>query len=69
MKISSIHSQHSLPFSSIKKKLCTKNLNFKIRFGFQIIQLTIQEMDFRLCNKQSAGGKSQEGKQLKFHHD
>ena len=30
------------------------------------IQFTIQEMAFRLCTKQSAGGKSQEDKQLKF---
>ena len=33
---------------------------------FQIIQFTIQEMAFRLCTKQSADGKSQEDKQLKF---
>ena len=30
------------------------------------IQFTIQEMAFRLWTKQSAGGKSQEDKQLKF---
>ena len=30
------------------------------------IQFTIQEMAFRLCTKQSADGKSQEDKQLKF---
>ena len=30
------------------------------------IQFTIQEMAFRLCTKQSAGGKNQEDKQLKF---
>jgi len=65
MKISIIYSQHSLPFSSIKK-LCTKNSNMTIRFGFRIIQFTIQEMAFRLFTKQSAGGKSKEGKQLKF---
>ena len=34
IKISTIHSQHSLPFSSIKK-LCTKNLNLTIHFRFQ----------------------------------
>ena len=65
MKISIICSQHILPFSSIKK-LCTKNLNLTIRLGFRIIQFTIQEMGFRLCTKQSAGGKSQESKQLNF---
>ena len=65
MKISIINSQHSLPFSSIKK-LCTKNLNLTVRFGFRIIQFTIQEMVFRLCTKQSAGVKRQEGKKLKF---
>ena len=35
MKISIIHSQHSLPFSSIKM-LCTKNLNLTIRFGYNL---------------------------------
>ena len=30
------------------------------------LQFTIQEMAFTLCTKQSAGGKSQEDKQLKF---
>ena len=30
------------------------------------IQFTIQEMAFRLCTKQSAGGKTQEDEQLKF---
>ena len=41
--------------------------NLTIRFGFRIIQsFTIQEMAFRLCFKESMGGKSQEGKQLKF---
>ena len=30
------------------------------------IQFMIQEMAFRLCTKQSAGGKNQEDKQLKF---
>ena len=65
MKISTIHSQHSLPFSSIKR-LCTKNLNLTIRFGFLIIQFMIQEMAFRLWTKQSAFGKSHEDKQLKF---
>ena len=35
--------------------------------SFRIIQsFTIQEMALRLCFKQSMGGKSQEGKQLKF---
>jgi len=65
MKISIIYSQHSLPFSSIKK-LCTINLNLKIRFGFRIMQFEIQEMAFKLCTLQSAGGKSQESEQLKF---
>ena len=65
MKIFIIHSQHSLPFPSIKK-LCTKNLNLTIRFGFWIIQFMIQKMAFRLFTNQSAGGKSQEIKQLKF---
>ena len=46
-KISIIRSQHSLAFSSIKK-LCNKNLNFTICFGFCIIQYMIQEMVFRL---------------------
>ena len=55
----------ALPFLSIKK-LCTKSLNLTIRFGFRIIPFTIQEIIFRLCTKQSAGWKSQEGKQLKF---
>ena len=64
-KISIIHSQHSLPFSSIKK-LCIKNLNLTIHFRFWVIQFTIQEKVFRLCTKQSAGVKSEEGKQLKF---
>ena len=35
MKISIIHSQHSLPFSSIKM-LSTKNLNLTIRFGYNL---------------------------------
>ena len=65
MKISIIHSQYSLPFSNVKK-LCTKNLNLTVRFGFRIIQFTIQEMVLRLCTKQSAGVKCQEGKKLKF---
>ena len=30
------------------------------------IQFTIQEMSFRLCAKQSTGGKSHKDKQLKF---
>ena len=30
------------------------------------IQFMIQEMAFRICTKQSAGGKSQEDKQLKY---
>ena len=30
------------------------------------IQFTIQEMTFRLCTKQSAGGKSKIDKELKF---
>ena len=40
----------------------------KLKFVSDIyIQFTIiQEMAFRLCTKQSAGGKSQEDKQLKF---
>ena len=29
-------------------------------------QFKIQEMGFRLCTKQSAGGKSQESEQLNF---
>ena len=33
MKISIIHSQHSLPFWSIKM-FCTKSLNLTIRFGY-----------------------------------
>ena len=39
----------------------------KLKFDnlFQI-QFTIQEMAFRLCTKQRAGGKSQEDKQSKF---
>ena len=39
----------------------------KLKFDnlFQI-QFTIQEMGFRLFTKQSAGGKSQEDKRLKF---
>ena len=65
MKISIIHSQHSLPFSSIKK-LCTKNLILIIRFEFQIIQFTTQELAFRLFTKQSVVGKIQESEQLKF---
>ena len=65
MKISIIHSQHSLPFSSIKK-LCTKNLILIIRFEFQIIQFTTQELAFRLFTKQSVVGKTQESEQLKF---
>ena len=40
--------------------------NLAIRFGSQIIQFRIQEMAFKLCTQQSVGGKSQEGKQLKF---
>ena len=34
-KISIIHSQHSLPFSSIKM-LCTKNLNLTIHFEYNL---------------------------------
>ena len=68
MKISIIHSQESFPFLSVNK-LCTKNLNLTIGFGFGIIQFTIQEMAFRLCFKQTADGKSQEGKQLNLNHD
>ena len=37
----------------------------KLKFDIQI-QFTIQEMAFRLCAKQNAGGKSQEDKLLKF---
>ena len=62
MKISIIQKQHSLPFSSIKV-LCTKNLNLTIRFGYNFSN---QEMAFRLCTKQSSGGKNQEDKQLKL---
>ena len=40
-----------------------QKLKFDNRFW---IQLTIQEMAFRLCTPQSVGGKSQEDKQLKF---
>ena len=59
IKISIIHSQHhSLPFSSIKM-LCTKKLKFDNPFR---IQFTIQEIAFRLCTKQSAGGKSKKDK-------
>ena len=36
-------SQHSLPFSSMKK-LCTKNINLITRFRFWIKQFMIQEM-------------------------
>ena len=60
--------QHSLPFLSIKK-LCNKNLNLTIRFGFQIVQIRIQELAFNLCTQQSAYRKSREGKQLKLHCD
>ena len=35
IKISIIHSQHSLPFSSIKM-LCTKNFNLTICFGYNL---------------------------------
>ena len=62
MKISIIHSQHSLPFSSIKM-LCTKNLNLTIRFGYNL-RFKKWLLDFAL--KARAGGKSQEDKQLKF---
>ena len=31
-----------------------------------LIEFTIQEIAFRLCTKQSAGGKNQKDKQLKF---
>ena len=59
MKISISLSQHSLPFSSFKM-LYTKKHEFDNPFW---IQFSIQEMAFRLCTKQSAGWKSQEGKQ------
>ena len=39
----------------------------KVKFDKSFrIQFTIQEMAFRLCTKQSASGKRQEDKQLKF---
>ena len=65
MKISISHSQHNLPFPSIKK-LSPKILNLAICFGFQIIQFKIQEMAFKLCTKQSTEGKSREGKHNKI---
>ena len=69
MKISIIHSQHSLPFLSIRI-LCNyapKNLNLTILFRVSnYINLQIQEMAFKLCAKQSVGKKGQEGKQLEF---
>ena len=34
-----------------------------------LTEFSIQEMAFKLCTQQSAGGKSQEGKKLKLHHD
>ena len=60
VKISIIHSQHSLPFSSIKM-LCKLKFDNPFR-----IQFTIQEMVLGLCTKQSTGENSQEDKQLKF---
>ena len=45
------------------KVLCTKNLNLTIRFEYNFSN---QEMAFRLCTKQSSGGKNQEDKQLKL---
>ena len=47
MKISIIHSQHSLPFFKALKSYTPKAL--KIRFGFRIIQFIIHEMAFKLC--------------------
>ena len=53
MKISIIHSQHSLPISSV--------MHQKLKFDNLLrIQFTIQEVAFRLCAKLSAGRKSQE---------
>ena len=58
IKISTIHSKQSLPFSSIKR-LCTKKLTIDNLFW-------ISDYAFQHCPKQSTGGKSQESKQLKF---
>ena len=67
MKIPIIHSQPQLAIQfQALKSLCTKNLNFTIRFGFGIIQFTIQEMKEMVFRLSKVGGKSQEGKQLKF---
>ena len=52
-------------FLSIQK-LCTKNFNLTIRFGFGIIQFKIHFMAFKLFTKKSMGGKIHEGKKLKI---
>ena len=56
MKISIIHSQHSMPFLSNKSYAPSPGRNLTIRFGFWIIQFRIQEM----------ARKVKKGKQLKF---
>ena len=62
MYIVRLFNSHGKPF-----KLCTKNLNLTtIRFGFRIIQFTLQEMAFRLCTIVKHRQESQEGRQLKF---
>ena len=60
LKISIIHSQHNLPFLSIKM-LCTKNLNLTIRFGNNL-GLKKWLLDFPLSKVQA--GKVNE--KLKF---